>query len=131
MAQQILVVDDSDTVRDVVRSTLEHSGYGVIEAEDGYDALERLGRGAVDLVITDLTMPRMGGLELIKRMSENTVLSGVPIVVISANIDEKGINAAGNGCVVAWIEKPFRLKMLIQKVREGLERVKEDCLEGV
>lgn len=131
MGQKILIVEDSETVRDVMRSVLENSGYDVMEAEDGYEALVALGREVPDLVITDIAMPRMGGVELIKRIADNHELCRIPIVVVSANIGSTDKKVTRTEQVIAWVEKPFRIKQLIATVREGLQRTRENCLEGV
>jgi len=131
MVQKILIVEDSDAVRDVMRSILKHSGYDVTEAENGYEALDTLGREVPHLVITDIAMPRMGGVELIKRMADSQELCGIPIVVVSANFGIVDQETTGQGQVVAWVDKPFRIKELLTVVQEGLERTRENCLEKV
>lgn len=131
MVQKILVVDDSDPVREVMKSVLEHSGYDVAEARDGYEALDVLGSEVPDLVVTDIAMPRMGGVELIKRMADSPELCEVPIVVVSANIGVVDRKKTGEGQIVAWVEKPFRLKQLLAEVQEGLNWTGENCLEKV
>jgi len=77
MAKCVLVVDDSETVRQVLQLTLSNAGFDVIEAEDGDDALNKLSNApVVDMLITDLNMPNMDGLELIKKImkTKNTGL---------------------------------------------------------
>lgn len=72
MAKCVLVVDDSETVRQVLQLTLSNAGFDVIEAEDGDDALDKLSSApVVDMLITDLNMPNMDGLELIKKIRED------------------------------------------------------------
>ncbi|MEI7907236.1 MAG: response regulator [Bacteroidota bacterium] len=85
MDRTILVVDDSATVRKFVSVSLSMQGFRVVTAEDGMDALEKLPREHVDLIITDLNMPNMSGIELIARLKDR--LPETPIVVISGTAD--------------------------------------------
>ena len=80
--ERILVVDDEPDLRDVLSGLLEQAGYAVVTAESGASALDEVARGDVDLVITDLRMPNMDGLELLRRLGE--VAPGVPAMMLSA-----------------------------------------------
>ncbi len=73
MGLRVLAVDDSKTMRDMVGFTLRNAGHDVIEAGDGEDALAKLGNDRVDLIITDVNMPRMDGITLIKQLRANDV----------------------------------------------------------
>ena len=87
MAKVILTVDDSASVRQVVRYTLAEAGYSVIEAIDGQDALAKL-QVPVNLVITDLNMPNLDGIGLIRRVRANPVYKGVPILMLTTESQE-------------------------------------------
>ena len=82
MAKVILTVDDSASVRQMVKFTLSDAGYTVIEAVDGKDALAKL-TPAVNLVITDLNMPNLDGIGLIRRVRANPAFKGLPIVMLT------------------------------------------------
>jgi len=119
MQKMILTVDDSASVRQMVRFTLEEAGYGVIEAVDGKDAMVKLTGSSVNLVITDLNMPNMDGIELIKGVRQNSAHRFVPIIMLTtesqATKKQEGKQAGATG----WIVKPFKpdqLKAVVKKV---------------
>lgn len=101
--RRILVVDDSPLTKELIASLLEAVGYDVITAGDGVDAYERLGREPVDLLVTDLEMPRMDGLELTRRLKSHATLRSVPIVIITTRGSEadrrKGMEAGADGYI--------------------------------
>src|ERR1700753_2813254 len=87
MAKRILAVDDSKTMRDMVSFTLKKAGFDVAEAEDGKAALTVLTRGKFDLIITDLNMPNMDGISLIKSVRAGTQHRAVPILILTTESD--------------------------------------------
>lgn len=121
-ANGVLVVEDDDELRALVKLVLEESGYGVIAAQNGQDALrllgEREGGGEPDLVLLDMRMPVMNGWEFAKRYRENG--HHAPILVLTAAVhaaqfaDE--IEADG------WLSKPFSLNELLDAVKSHLSR---------
>ena len=117
MSKRIMIVDDSATVRQVLRITLEDGGYEVTEAVDGQDAFEQLSTSRFDLVVTDLQMPKMDGLSLIREVRNNSINSLTPIIVLTTEskteIKEEG-KAAG---VSGWIVKPFKPEQILNVVR--------------
>jgi CheY-like chemotaxis protein len=113
----ILVVDDEVSIRRLLRDVLEKAGHTVLLAKDGIEALEALSRNAVDLAIVDLMMPRMDGLELLRRMrSEFTDLK---VVVVSA-YDEIMDLAQRQKDVIAILQKPFELETVRKTIEEAL-----------
>src|ERR1700690_4195512 len=82
MSKVVLTVDDSASIRQIVKFTLGEAGYTVVEAVDGKDALEKL-MSRVDLVITDLNMPNLDGIGLIRSARANPALRGVPIIMLT------------------------------------------------
>ena len=118
MSKTVLTVDDSASMRSTVRDLLEELGHAVVEAEDGLAGLEALEGSAVDLVITDLNMPRMNGLDFIRKVRADGRYAGLPIVMLTTegNADKmrEGKEAGASG----WIVKPFnelQLEMTINK----------------
>jgi len=113
MARQVLVVDDSPTVRTMVKTTLQNEGYDVITAQDGEKALKTADDTKVDLIITDINMPNMDGIELIKMLRSGESNKHTPILVITteggSNVKEAGKAAGATG----WIVKPFQPEVLI------------------
>ncbi len=117
MAKTILIVDDSATTREMIAIALNDAGYGVISAVHGSDALNKLKITTVDMVITDLDMPVMDGIELIKHLRENPEYRLMPIIVLIPTYKElekqEFIQASVNG----WIVKPFTAEKLLQVIR--------------
>lgn len=118
MAKCVLVVDDSETVRQVLQLTLSNAGYDVIEAEDGDDALNKLSSAAVvDMLITDLNMPNMDGLELIKKIREDKKHRFTPIVMLTTESSEEKKRAGREAGASGWIVKPFKPEQLLKVVK--------------
>jgi len=118
--KKILAVDDSPSVRQMVKFTLSGAGYEVIEAVNGADGLLKAGAGPVDMVVTDLNMPVMDGLELIRALRKLPAYRGVPIVFLTTESDpEKKLQAKAAGAT-AWITKPFQQDQLVAVVKKVL-----------
>lgn len=108
----ILTVDDSPSVRQMVKITLTSAGYGVVEACDGRDGLEKAKSRSVNLVITDLNMPVMNGLEFIRALRQLPAFRGVPIVFLTTESDESMKQEAKAAGATGWITKPFKPEQL-------------------
>ncbi len=117
MAKSILIVDDSETVRQVLQLALGNAGYQVIEAEDGYDALGKLSGAQVDMLITDLNMPNMDGLELIKKVREGGQHRFTPIVMLTTESSGEKKKAGREAGASGWIVKPFKPEQLLKVVK--------------
>jgi two-component system chemotaxis response regulator CheY len=118
MAKCVLVVDDSETVRQVLQLTLSNAGFDVIEAEDGDDALNKLSNTpVVDMLITDLNMPNMDGLELIKKIREDKKHRFTPIVMLTTESSEEKKRAGREAGASGWIVKPFKPEQLLKVVK--------------
>jgi two-component system chemotaxis response regulator CheY len=115
-----LIVDDSISMRQMVGFTLRESGFEVIEAEHGQDALDKLKSATVDLVITDLNMPVMDGITLIQNLRAQPAMKTKPILMLTteglAGKKELGKAAGATG----WIVKPFDPEKLLQTVAKVL-----------
>jgi len=118
MSRKVLAVDDSRTMRDMVSFTLREAGFEVVEAEDGVAAIELLASQSVDLVITDVNMPRMDGLTFLKEFRSDASKKGVPVLILTTESDDalrqKGREAGATG----WIVKPFEPEKLVQVVNK-------------
>src|SRR6516162_3073794 len=115
----ILVVDDESQITRVLRTALSSHGYAVRTAGDGDEALEIMREWTPDLVITDLSMPNMGGLELCRRIRAK---SQVPIIVLSVRGEEKVKVEALDAGADDYVTKPFNMNELLARVRAGLRR---------
>ncbi|HEX8283124.1 MAG TPA: response regulator transcription factor [Pyrinomonadaceae bacterium] len=116
---RILVVDDEPQLARVLRTGLKTHGYDVRVAADGVSALETFGDWHPDLVVTDLAMPNMGGLELCRRLRE---LSQLPIIVLSVRGEEKTKVEALDAGADDYVTKPFGMDELLARVRAQLRR---------
>jgi two-component system chemotaxis response regulator CheY len=108
----ILTVDDSSSVRQMVKITLTSAGYAVVEACDGRDGLEKAKTNSVNLVITDLNMPVMNGLEFIRSLRQLPAYRGVPIVFLTTESDDSMKQQAKAAGATGWITKPFKQEQL-------------------
>jgi two-component system chemotaxis response regulator CheY len=118
MAKRVLTVDDSKTMRDMVGFTLRGAGFEVLEAEDGVRALAVLERAKVDLVITDINMPNMDGVTLVKRLRAQPGFKSTPILILTTESGEdKKIEGRAAGAT-GWIVKPFAPDKLLQVVNK-------------
>jgi two-component system chemotaxis response regulator CheY len=117
VSKQILIVDDSASVRLAQSFVLSRAGYEVIEAVDGKDALSKLARGPVHLVLTDVNMPNLDGLGLVRAIRATPATSTIPVVMITTESEQakklEGKSAGANG----WIVKPFTPEQLLAVVR--------------
>lgn len=103
----ILTVDDSRTIRDMLRLTLSGSGYRVVQAEDGVEGLEVLEAEGVDVIITDINMPRLDGFGFIERVRADARWRGVPILVLTTESTQAMKDRARAAGATGWISKPF------------------------
>ncbi|SMF75343.1 two-component system, chemotaxis family, response regulator CheY [Tistlia consotensis] len=120
MSKVVLSVDDSASVRQMVKLTLSGAGYEVIQASDGAEGLSKARSTAVDMVVTDLNMPNMNGLALIRELRKLPAYRGVPIIFVTTESDEaikKEAKAAG---ATGWITKPFQQEQLVAVVKRVL-----------
>lgn len=119
MAKTILIVDDSESIREVVSFTLQNAGFEVFVANDGKDALEILDGKNIDLVITDLHMPVMDGIELIKETRKIEAYKRIPILFLTTESQLAKKMEAKEAGATGWIIKPFvpaKLLAAINKV---------------
>lgn len=107
MARTILIVDDSESIREVVRFTLENEGYNVLVGVDGKDALKHFNGQTIDLVITDLHMPEMDGIELIKHIRAMPDYERMPILFLTTESQTAKKMEAKDAGATGWIIKPF------------------------
>ncbi|MEM9781130.1 MAG: response regulator [Pseudomonadota bacterium] len=119
MGARVLAVDDSSSMRAALRETLEELGHDVVEAEDGQAGLEVLAGDSVDLVITDLNMPRLNGMEFIRAVRADDRHAGLPIVMLTTESQADRMREGKAAGATAWIVKPFnelQIEMLLRKL---------------
>jgi two-component system, chemotaxis family, chemotaxis protein CheY len=116
----ILTVDDSPSIRMLLRFALSGQGYAVAEAEDGIAALEWLAANdCPELMITDINMPRMDGFDLVETVRARGPHSDMPIIVLSTESSEDKIGRAREAGADGWIVKPFDPAQLVSAVRQA------------
>lgn len=120
MSKTILNVDDSASVRQMVQLTLQGAGYRVLQANDGADGLSKARTSAVDMVVTDLNMPVMNGLALIRELRKLPAYRGVPILFLTTESDAAMKKEAKEAGATGWITKPFQQDQLVAVVRKVL-----------
>ena len=116
MGKSILIVDDSESIREVVSFTLESAGHQVMKAENGQDALKFLDGTRIDLMITDLHMPIMDGIELIKNVRANGSYQFIPILFLTTESQNEKKMQAKEAGATGWIVKPFVPEKLLAAV---------------
>lgn len=116
MAKAILVVDDSDTLRQVVRMVLTGAGFEITEATDGRDAIAKLGSRKFNLVISDVNMPGMDGLTFLKVLRNHPEHKFTPVVMLTTETNETKQQQGKQAGAKAWLVKPFRPDSLLKTV---------------
>lgn len=119
MGKVIMIVEDSATMRQMVGFTLKRNGYEVIEAEDGNDALGKINGSTINMIITDLNMPNMDGLEFIRNVRQNPSCKYTPIIMLTTESQETKKSEGRAAGATGWIVKPFspeQLMAVVQKV---------------
>lgn len=117
---KVLVVDDSESIRELVGTVLENAGYQVNRCVDGLDAIHSLGRYQADLVITDLNMPNMDGLSLLKEIRNNKSFIGLPVLMLTTESQQNKKIEAKDAGATGWIVKPFEQERLLSIVKRVL-----------
>ena len=118
MNRTILAVDDSASMRMMLSFTLKESGYRVIEAADGKDGLAKLRDETVDMVITDLNMPNLDGIGLIRGIRANPSSKFTPVIMLTTESQDARKHEARAAGATGWITKPFRPEQLLAVVRK-------------
>ncbi len=118
MAKTILIVDDSESIREVVSFTLENEGYEVLPGIDGKDALKYLDGRSIDLIITDLHMPVMDGIGLIKEVRQMNDYQRIPILFLTTESQAAKKMEAKDAGATGWIIKPFVPAKLIAAINK-------------
>ncbi len=118
MSKTVLTVDDSKTMREMVAFTLKQAGFAVKQAEHGEDALSVLGEQAVDCIVTDLNMPIMDGLQLIRQLRGHPVHKGTPILMLTTESDEGKKQQGRDAGATGWLVKPFNPEKLVNTINK-------------
>ncbi|MBN1435485.1 MAG: response regulator [Sedimentisphaerales bacterium] len=123
MAYRILIVDDSKVTRSVLKKTIGMTDVPVkeiFEAGNGYEALDLLSKHTVDLVLADINMPGMNGMEMAAGLLANPATKNIPVVIVSTHTEDMRINELRSQGVKAYIHKPFTAEMIRDVLNEIL-----------
>src|SRR5215467_3778628 len=118
MSKRILTIDDSKTMRDMLLLTLTDAGFEVLQGVDGQDGLNVLGDQRVDVIITDINMPKMDGYEVIRQLRQNPRHKTTPILVLTTESDADKRNIARGAGATGWMVKPFDPEGLIAVINK-------------
>jgi len=139
MAFNVLIVDDSSSMRAIIKKIVKISGFNVgqcWEAADGKDAMKVLLAEWVDLVLTDINMPNMNGLELLSTMKKDEILKSIPVVMISTEGSDKTVRESEELGASGYIKKPFvpedikrTLSAIMGEAEDG-QRENDESFEG-
>ncbi len=116
MAKTVLIVDDSISMRQVVRMALGSAGYDVIEAEDGKAALRKLDGKKIHLIISDVNMPNMDGIAFVKEVKASPNYRFTPIIMLTTESQDEKKQQGKSAGAKAWVVKPFRPEQLLSAV---------------
>ena len=116
--KKILVVDDTDFIRRLVSLILSLEGYDVVESVNGKDALKKLGDESIDMVVTDLHMPEMDGIELVREMRSENSLRHIPALMLTSEFLDSSRQRAFEAGINEWIPKPY----IVRKLRELISK---------
>jgi two-component system chemotaxis response regulator CheY len=118
MPKTILVVDDSGTVRQQVSMALKQAGFAIVEAADGQEALAAIeSNRAIDMVVCDVNMPILNGLEMVEKVKSNPAHKALPILMLTTEGQPSMIRRAKEAGAVGWIVKPFDANQLVQTAK--------------
>jgi DNA-binding response OmpR family regulator len=118
----ILVADDEQDIRELVAYRLSRSGYAIIEARDGEEAFRLAAEQVPDMAVLDVMMPRLNGLDLTERFRRTPATQRLPILLMSASVQESDISRGFAAGADGYLTKPFTPDQLLTKVRDVLGR---------
>ena len=116
--KNILIVDDSESICELMKLTLESAGYRVDQSADGPEAVRCLDGREINLVITDLYMPMMDGIELIREIRNHNDYATTPILLLTTELQAAKKEEAREAGATAWIVKPFMQEKLLEVVKK-------------
>lgn len=123
MTRSILLVDDEPQTRDLLRLMLKRDGYEVYDAEDGFDALRKVKHYHPDVVILDVMMPELDGIEVCERIRADEELSEIPIIMLSARTHTDAVEIGIMAGATRYLAKPIGRKELLRHVSEVLDGI--------
>jgi two-component system cell cycle response regulator DivK len=126
LSKVILVVEDFNDLRKIMCEMLKHNGFSILEACNGKEAVEMAISGRPDIILMDIAMPEMNGIEATRAIRENEELSSVPIIAITAFGDDYQAAAISAGCVDV-MQKPIRIANLLPRLNKWLDPIADSA----
>ncbi|HWR72769.1 MAG TPA: response regulator [Nitrospirota bacterium] len=120
MSRKIMVVDDSASMRQMVSFTLGQEGFEIIEAANGGEALKKLDKETVHMLITDLNMPELDGISLVRIVRKNPAYKFIPIIILTTVSGSESRQEGKAAGATGWMVKPFKPEELIAAVKKVL-----------
>jgi two-component system chemotaxis response regulator CheY len=117
MGKKILIADDSSSMRQMISFTLTEADYTVVQSVDGEDALSKFGSD-INLVITDLNMPKLNGIDLIRKIRSGNVNKFLPIIMLTTESEATKKEEGKKAGATAWIVKPFTPENLLETIKK-------------
>ncbi|MCF8067802.1 MAG: chemotaxis response regulator CheY [Desulfobacterales bacterium] len=119
MSMKILIVDDFATMRRIMKNILKQIGFSnITEADDGTTAYEELKKGQFDMIISDWNMPKMTGLDLLKKVRSDEDLKGLPFLMVTAEAQKQNVIEAVQAGVSNYVVKPFTAEAITEKLEK-------------
>ncbi len=120
---KVLVVDDDKTTRKMLSLILKSKGYEVVTAENGIDGLQKLGIEQINLILTDMNMPYMDGIEFTRQVRANPEVSNIPIVMLTTEADEEEKQRAYNAGVDDYLVKPATGEQIVESMKRIIKKI--------
>lgn len=120
---KVLVVDDDKTTRKMISLILKSKGYEVVTAENGMDGLQKLGIEQINLILTDMNMPYMDGIEFTKQVRANPEISHIPIVMLTTEADEEEKQRAYKAGVDDYLVKPATGEQIVESMKKIIKKI--------
>ncbi len=116
MSKTVMIVDDSSSLRTVVSLALKRAGYDVVEAEDGQDAMSKLDGRKLNLIVSDVNMPRMDGIQFVTQVKQHPRYKFTPVIMLTTEGQDAKKEQGRAAGAKAWITKPFNPPILLDAV---------------
>ena len=128
---KILIVDDDKTTRKLLSLYLKGKGYEIVTAENGLDAMEKLGMDTINLIVSDMNMPYMDGIELTKTLKADAAWSHIPIIMVTTEADEDEKTKALEAGVDDYLVKPTNADQITDSIKKIIKKIFEGGGENV
>ena len=120
--KKVLVVDDSETIRQHVAEALTRVGFEVVEASDGAAGLQRASEHNFSMIILDVNMPLLNGMEMLERLKQDPKTASIPVLMLTTEAQRSMIERARQNGAKAWLIKPIKVESLVSTVNKVLQQ---------